>query len=385
MDPTDKPRRLLARLHAAALAGVEPEAAVERALARADARAALAGRRRVGLFAVGKAAAAMARGARRVLPGSPSLVILPRGHPARGLSGATVLRAAHPEPDGTSVRAARKAIRFFEGFTSDDAIVCLVSGGASSLLALPRPGLTLAEKRRRVRALVRAGAPIDAVNRLRTSLSAVKGGRLAESTRARLVTLVLSDVPGDDARLVGSGPTIRKRRGDVVSIVGSNRDGLAAAARVARAARASRHDRAPASLGRGDDLRREARAPRAIPPARDALARGRRDRRRAGIRARPRRAQPRARAVGRARPRGLPDAVLLAAGSDGRDGGSFAAGAFADAATVARARRRGLDPERALRRARHARVLRALGRPVRHRSDRHERRRLGLSAALPLR
>jgi hydroxypyruvate reductase len=118
--------------------------------------------------------------------------------------------------------------------------------------------VTLAEKRRRVRALVRAGAPIGEVNRLRTKLSAVKGGGLGAATRARLVTLVLSDVPGDRARLVGSGPTIRRARrvapengarGDVVSVVGTNPDGVI----VPRAARAeaSRSDPREKPAGRG--------------------------------------------------------------------------------------------------------------------------------------
>jgi hydroxypyruvate reductase len=353
-------RGLLARLYGAALSGVEPEAAVRRALRRREIREALGGRRGVGVFAVGKAAAAMARGALRVLPGARALVILPRGHPAKGLSGAAVARAAHPEPDASSVRAARRALRFFAGFGAEDAIVCLVSGGASSLLTLPRPGVSLAEKRRRVRALVRSGASIAAVNRLRTSLSAVKGGGLAASTPARLVTLVLSDVPGDRARLVGSSPTIRARgrRGDVapgsgaprdlVRVVGSNRAGLSAAAREARrlgiSARVARRRLAGEARTAGERLARRARA---LPPGTVWLEGG-----------------ETVVALGSARERGgrclelalaaacgldgNPDVALLAAGSDGRDGSSSAAGAFGDGATVARARTRRLDPRRAL-------------------------------------
>ena len=113
--------------------------------------------------------------------------------------------------------------------------MCLVSGGASSLLCLPRPGLSLADKRRAVRELARSGASILSINRLRTSLSAVKGGRLGQATRARLVTLVLSDVPGDRAGRRGLGPDgARSARGDLVRVVGSNRHGLDAAAREAR-------------------------------------------------------------------------------------------------------------------------------------------------------
>src|SRR5262249_58763537 len=107
-------RRLLRALYGAALkgVGVDPDAAVARALTEAAVRAALADRRRVGLFAVGKAAAGMARAALRSLPRAPSLVIVPYGSEARGLRGATVLRAAHPEPDASSVRAARRALHF---------------------------------------------------------------------------------------------------------------------------------------------------------------------------------------------------------------------------------------------------------------------------------
>src|SRR5262249_14846879 len=115
-----------------------------------------------------------------------------------------------------------------------DVILCLVSGGTSSLLCLPRPGLSLADKRRAVRELARSGASILSLNRRRTSLSAIKGGRLGESTRARLVTLVLSDVPGDRPGAVGSGPTVRGRRGDLVRVVASNRCGLDAAEKEAR-------------------------------------------------------------------------------------------------------------------------------------------------------
>src|SRR5262249_25899811 len=125
-------------------------------------------------------------------------------------------------------------LAFFRSFGRGDAVLCLVSGGTSSLLCLPRPGLSLAEKRRRIARLARAGAPIGELNRLRASLSAVKGGRLGGATGARLVTLVLSDVPGDRPAVVGSGPTVRGRRGDVTLVVGANATGLAAAAKAAR-------------------------------------------------------------------------------------------------------------------------------------------------------
>ncbi len=163
-----------------------------------------------------------------------ALVVVPRGYPAGAVSSAEVLFSSHPEPDGASLAAARRALDYFEGYGPKDVILCLISGGTSSLLALPRPGVTLESKRRAVRRLMRSGASIVEINRLRKSLSAVKGGKLGRKTRARLVTLVLSDVPGDRPSLVGSGPTIRGIRGDVTLVVGSNRSGLDAAARLAR-------------------------------------------------------------------------------------------------------------------------------------------------------
>jgi glycerate 2-kinase len=355
-------KRLLRSLHEAALAGVDPEAGVARALARPDVRRALRGRRRLGLFAVGKAAAGMARAAARLLPAVSvldALVILPGGESARslarGLGGAEVQRAAHPEPDASSVRAARRALRFFAGFSSDDAIVCLISGGASSLLTLPRPGMTLAEKRRRVRALVRAGAPIGEVNRLRTELSAVKGGRLGAATRARLVTLVLSDVPGDRASLVGSGPTIRGAAKDIVTVVGSNRDGIVAAARAALARGFSvevLERRLSGEAGRAG----RALARRAIrsDPGRVWIGGGETVVRLGRARASGGRSLELALSAAVVL-EGREDIAVLAAGSDGRDGSSTSAGAFADGGTAARARRLGLDPSAVLRRhATHA-------------------------------
>ena len=342
-------RALLSRLYAAALAGADPESAVRRALAREDVERVLSRARRIGVFAVGKAAARMAAGASAV-PAVRRLVILPRGHPAPGLARGEALLASHPEPDASSARAARRALAFFRGFGPGDVILCLVSGGTSSLLALPRPGLTLSEKRRRVRACAASGASILALNRLRTALSAVKGGRLGDATRARLVTLALSDVPGDRAASVGSGPTVRGRRGDLERIVGSNRSGLAAATALARrlgvpvevlARRLSGEARAAG--------RRIARAAERLPPGAVLLGGGETTvalGTRAG-----RGGRNLELALGAAMVLdGEAGWMLLAASSDGLDGSSGAAGAFADGFTVARARRAGLLPEAALRR-----------------------------------
>jgi glycerate 2-kinase len=344
-------RRLLDGLYREALSGADPDGAVRRALARPEFERAVGGARRVGIFAAGKAAAGMTRGALEGLGRRDALVVLPRGYASTGLSEAETLFAGHPEPDASSVRAARRALRFFEGFGPRDLVLCLLSGGASSLVALPRPGIPLPAKRRAVRRLSETGAGILALNRLRTSLSAIKGGRLGRATRARLATLVLSDVPGRRASAVGSGPTIRGRSGDLVRIVGDNRSGLAAAARraaelgltvVLERRRLSGQARAAG--------RRLARVLASLRPGTVLLAGGEttvtldRGHGRGG------RSLELALAAA-IELAGMRGAALLAAGSDGRDGSADAAGAFADGATVARARRRELDPAGAL--ARH--------------------------------
>ena len=291
----------------------------------------------------------MLSGARGV-PGQ-RLAVVPRGG-LRPRGKAEVLASAHPEPDLSSVRAARRALAFFSEFERGDAILCLISGGTSSLLCLPRPGLSLAEKRRRIARLARRGAPIAEVNRLRASLSAVKGGRLGLATGARLVTLVLSDVPGDRPALVGSGPTLRGRRGDLVRVVASNRSGLAAAAAEARAMGLAPRAAFQRLSGEANEAgARFARAARMLRPGEVLLAGGettvRLGRRRVG-----RGGRSLEFALGAARVlEGCAGVLVLAAGSDGRDGSSSAAGAFADQTTLARSRRLGLDPRLAL--ARH--------------------------------
>ena len=352
-------KALLSRLYRAALEGADPEAAVRRALLRQDVVRALRGAQWIGVFAAGKAAAAMVRGARPV-GASRTLTVLPRGDPARGLERREVLFASHPEPDRSSVRAARRALRFFRSFGRGDAILCLISGGASSLLALPRAGLSLDRKRRAVAALARSGASILEVNRLRTSLSAVKGGRLGHATKARLVTLVLSDVPGDRAAAVGSGPTVRGRRGDVVRIVASNRDGLDAAAREARRLGFSvvRQRRRLSGEARAAG-RRLARTAGKLRSASVLLAGGETVVSLEGRIGRGGRTLEVALAAA-----GIlegTDLALLAASSDGRDGNSGAAGAYADGGTLARARRRGQNAAEARRRHDTRAFFRAAG------------------------
>jgi len=344
------PRHQLRRLFSAALAGVDPERSVAAALSRPDGGRARGGARRVGVFAAGKAAAGMARAAVSRLGPVPLLVVLPRGR-TRGmrLSSWSLHFASHPEPDASSATAARAAQRFFRRFRLSDVIVCLISGGASSLLALPRPGVTLAQKRRAVRELAASGAPIEKVNRLRTSLSAVKGGRLGRETRARLVNLVISDVSEDDPAVVGSGPTIRRRKTDLVHVIASNRDGLEAAASAARVMGLEpRIVPRPLSGDARDAGGRLGLRALGLPPGSVLLAGGETTVRLRGRASRGGRCLELALAA--AEPlRGAGDILMLAAGSDGVDGSSGAAGAFVGGYTLARAASRGLERDRRLR------------------------------------
>ncbi|MEC9435033.1 MAG: DUF4147 domain-containing protein [Pseudomonadota bacterium] len=138
------------------------------------------------------------------------LVVTRRGHGA-ATRAIEVAEASHPVPDAAGEEAARRILDLAAGAGPDDLVAFLISGGASALLAAPAPGVTLADKQAIGRALLRSGAPIDEMNRVRQALSAVKGGRLAAAATARgaaCVTWAISDVPGDLPSVIGSGPTV---------------------------------------------------------------------------------------------------------------------------------------------------------------------------------
>jgi glycerate 2-kinase len=160
----------------------------------------------------GKAAAAMAQAVEAHWPRAAplsGLVITRYGHGVGPLSRIEVVEASHPVPDAAGEQAAARILGIVQGLTPDDLVLCLISGGGSSLLALPAPGVTLADKQAVNRALLRSGADIHEMNCVRKHLSAIKGGRLAAAAApARLVTLVISDVPGDDPSVIASGPTV---------------------------------------------------------------------------------------------------------------------------------------------------------------------------------
>src|SRR5262249_47545731 len=120
-----------------------------------------------------------------------------------------VVEASHPVPDAAGQQAAARILKMVQGLSTDDLVLCLISGGGSALLALPAPGLTLEDKRAVNRALLKSGANIAEMNCVRKHLSAIKGGRLAAAAApARVVSLLISDVPGDDPAVIASGPTV---------------------------------------------------------------------------------------------------------------------------------------------------------------------------------
>ena len=161
------------------------------------------------LIAVGKAAGPMLTEFVRSAPvGVRTAIGIGPERPETLPSQAAWFDAGHPVPDDRSVAAARAALQLARHSTDGDVLIVLLSGGASALMALPAEGLTLADKQDTVRRLLKGGATIHELNTVRKHLSAIKGGRLAAATRAAVVTLVISDVVGDDLSVIGSGPTM---------------------------------------------------------------------------------------------------------------------------------------------------------------------------------
>jgi len=162
------------------------------------------------VIGAGKSAAVMAAALEDAWPEVPltGVVVTRYGHavPTRRIE---VLQSSHPVPDEHGEAAARRILQTVTGLHADDLVLALISGGASALMPLPAPGLTLADKQAINRALLASGATISEMNAVRKHLSGIKGGRLAAAAApARLVTLAISDVPGDDPAVIGSGPTV---------------------------------------------------------------------------------------------------------------------------------------------------------------------------------
>ncbi|MBA3968362.1 MAG: glycerate kinase, partial [Nitrospirales bacterium] len=157
----------------------------------------------------GKASAWMAMALEQVLGNKleGGIVIVPDGY---GVScdKVRIFEAAHPMPDGRGVKATKQLLALTQSLSRRDLLIVLLSGGASSLLCAPSRGLTLAGKRHTTQLLLRSGATIHDINVVRKHLSAIKGGQLAQATPANILTLIMSDVLGDDLSTIGSGPTV---------------------------------------------------------------------------------------------------------------------------------------------------------------------------------
>jgi glycerate-2-kinase len=395
-------RAELEAIFRAALRAVDPAALIPRAVTREGGVLRLAGEplpagARLVVVAAGKAAATMAAALERALPERElrGLAVTKAGHGAP-LAELALREAGHPLPDARSDAAGGAALALAASAAPEDVLVVLLSGGASALLSSPAPGLDPEALRVTTELLLRSGADIAELNCVRKHLTRVSGGRLAAATPARRVlVLAISDVPGDDLATLASGPcapdptrfadalAVLARRGllDEVpeavrrhleagaagrggesvkpgdpalarvrsALLATNRDALAAA----HAAAEARGLRALVVTDRlcgearlaGRRLAALGRALAAV-PRRLLLAGGEttvtvRGRGRGG------RAQELALAAALAL-EGEPRVTLLAAGSDGTDGPTDAAGAFADGGTVARGRAAGLDASRAL-------------------------------------
>jgi hydroxypyruvate reductase len=195
-------RDLLVAMFEAAVAAADPALCLPPHLPPAP-------RGRTIVVGAGKAAASMARAVEAHWRGPlEGLVVTRYGH-ALATDRIEVVEAAHPVPDDAGRAAAGRILDAVRGLGADDLVLVLISGGGSALLSLPADGLTLDDKQAVNRALLRSGAPIGQMNTVRKHLSLIKGGRLAAAAApARVVTLAISDVPGDDPAVIGSGPTV---------------------------------------------------------------------------------------------------------------------------------------------------------------------------------
>ncbi len=195
-------KRLLRKMFDAAVEAAQPKHTIAQHLPKKP-------KGRTIVIGAGKGSAAMAAAFEKAWKGPfEGLVVTRYGYkvPTKKIE---IIEAAHPVPDAAGREAAVRILKMVQGLTKDDLVIALISGGGSSLLAMPAEGITLEDKRAVNAALLKSGAPITEMNVVRKHLSAIKGGRLAQAAYpARVETLIISDVPGDDASAVASGPTV---------------------------------------------------------------------------------------------------------------------------------------------------------------------------------
>ena len=196
------PRQLLRQMFDAAIFAAQPEHCIPRFMPQPP-------RGRTIVIGAGKASAEMARALEKHWTGELSGVVVTRYGYAVPCEKIEILEAAHPVPDQAGLDAAERILETVRGLSADDLVICLISGGGSSLLPLPGEGITLEDKQGISRALLRSGANISEMNCVRRHLSRIKGGRLAAACHpARVVNLLISDVPGDNPMDIASGPTV---------------------------------------------------------------------------------------------------------------------------------------------------------------------------------
>lgn len=189
-------------MFAAAVAAAQPDLVLPKFLPKKP-------KGRTVVIGAGKASAAMAAALERHWRGDLSGLVVTRYGYAVPCKRIEIAEAAHPVPDANGEKAAARILETVRGLTKDDLVICLISGGGSALMPLPAPGLTLADKQAVNKALLLSGANISEMNCVRKHLSAIKGGRLAAAAHpARVVSLSISDVPGDDPAVIASGPTV---------------------------------------------------------------------------------------------------------------------------------------------------------------------------------
>jgi glycerate 2-kinase len=196
------PRTLLTEMFRAAIASAQPALCVPPHLPEPP-------RGRLIVIGAGKASAAMAQAVERHWPGPLSGLVVTRYGYAVPCERIEIVEAAHPVPDAAGMRAAERMLELVKGLGEDDLVLCLISGGGSALLPLPAPGFSLELKQSLGRALLASGATIGEFNCVRRHLSGIKGGRLGAACHpARVLTLLMSDVPGDRPTDIASGPTV---------------------------------------------------------------------------------------------------------------------------------------------------------------------------------
>ena len=197
-----EPRRFLTSLFEAAVAAADPSVTLRDHLPERP-------KGRTVVVGAGKGSAQMAAALEALWDGPLEGVVVTRYGYAAPCRRIEVLEASHPVPDEAGLRASARLTQAVSGLTSDDLVIALISGGGSALLPAPAGSLTLADEIAVNEALLASGAPISAMNAVRKHVSAIKGGRLAAAAHpARVVSLVVSDIPGDDPALVASGPTV---------------------------------------------------------------------------------------------------------------------------------------------------------------------------------